>query len=102
MQIKKYLVTTLAIVSLLSIRVPAQQTNPTVVKTVVVTAQVKECELGQPVQLSVVAKDASGNIVNEKPSTYFAGPTQRMHSAVNRNQVSKGQQRIRTASEATD
>src|SRR6185295_14397536 len=29
---------------------------------------------GQQVKLTVVATDASGNAINEKPSTYFAGP----------------------------
>ena len=28
----------------------------------------------QQVKLAVVAKDAAGNVVNEPPSTYFAGP----------------------------
>ena len=42
--------------------------------TVEVSAPVKEAEVGQQVKISVVAKDASGNVVNEQPSTYFAGP----------------------------
>src|SRR5438477_12157454 len=54
---------------------PAQQPNPTsAVATVEVTASVKEAEVGQQVKLTVVAKDASGNLVKEEPSTYFAGP----------------------------
>jgi uncharacterized protein YjdB len=73
MKIKKFLVVMISL-SLLSISIAAQQTKSSVVKTVIVTAPVKETEVGQQVQLSVVAKDASGNIVNEKPSTYFAGP----------------------------
>src|ERR1051325_11221548 len=73
MKIKNFLVVMISL-SLLSISVAAQQTKSSVVKTVIVTAPVKETEVGQQVQLSVVAKDASGNIVNEKPSTYFAGP----------------------------
>ena len=44
------------------------------VTTVEVTAPVKTTEVGQQVKLTVVAKDASGKVVNEKPSTYFAGP----------------------------
>ena len=48
--------------------------SPAIVKTVEVTASTKEAEVGQPVKITVVAKDASGNVVNEKPSTYFAGP----------------------------
>src|SRR5262249_39634935 len=52
--------------------VPAQQ--PTRVATVEVTSSAKEAEVGQEVKLTVVAKDASGNVVNEPPSTYFAGP----------------------------
>jgi uncharacterized protein YjdB len=74
MQSKKFFAVVLVTISLLTISVAAQQTNSSVVKTVIVTAPVKETEVGQQVQVSVVAKDASGNIVNEKPSTYFAGP----------------------------
>jgi hypothetical protein len=44
------------------------------VVTVQVTAATKEAEVGQQVKLSVVARDASGSVVNEQPSTYFAGP----------------------------
>ena len=63
---------------LISSNVPAQQSSPTpaesTVSTVEVSAPVKEAEVGQQVKISVVAKDASGNVVNEEPSTYFAGP----------------------------
>ena len=63
---------------LLSFNVLAQDAStavsPSNVKTVVVTASTKEAEVGQQVKITVTAKDASGNVVNEKPSTYFAGP----------------------------
>lgn len=63
---------------LISSNLLAQQPTPTpaesAVKTVEVSASVKEAEVGQQVKISVVAKDASGNVVNEQPSTYFAGP----------------------------
>jgi len=63
---------------LLSFNVLAQDASPaavsSTVKTVEVTASTKEAEVGQPVKITVVAKDGSGNVVNEKPSTYFAGP----------------------------
>lgn len=54
----------------------AQEKNATTssVKNVEVTASAKEAEVGQEVKLKVVATDASGKVVNEKPSTYFAGP----------------------------
>jgi hypothetical protein len=62
----------------LSRNVLAQGSNPaattSAVKTVQVTASVKEAEVGQQVKLTAVAKDASGNVINEQPSTYFAGP----------------------------
>ena len=62
----------------LSSNLLAQQPSPTppasTVKTVEVSAPVKEAEVGQQVKISVVAKDAAGNVVNEQPSTYFAGP----------------------------
>ena len=50
---------------------PASSAN---IKTVVVTPATKEAEVGQQVKITVIAKDASGNIINEKPSAYFAGP----------------------------
>ncbi len=56
----------------------SQQPSPTppasTVSTVEVSAPVKEAEVGEQVKISVVAKDASGKVVNEEPSTYFAGP----------------------------
>ena len=70
----KVFITSLALITLITIEVRAQQTSPNAVKTVVVTAAVKETEVGQPVKLSVVAKDTSGHVVNEKPSVYIAGP----------------------------
>src|SRR5260370_27351554 len=48
--------------------------SPSVIKTVEVTASMKKAEVGQTVKLTAVAKDAAGNILNEQPSTYFAGP----------------------------
>lgn len=67
-----------AVTLLLSINVLAQDANPkavsAIVKTVEVAASTKEAEAGQQVKIIVTAKDASGAAVNEKPSTYFAGP----------------------------
>lgn len=51
----------------------AQQSNSNV-KNVQVTPSTKEAEVGQEIKLSVVATDASGRVISEKPSTYFAGP----------------------------
>lgn len=51
----------------------AQQSNSNV-KNVQVTPSAKEAEVGQEIKLSVVATDASGKVISEKPSTYFAGP----------------------------
>ena len=63
---------------LFSLNVLAQDASPaisaSVVETVVVTASVKEAEVGQQVKITVMAKDASGKVVTEKPSAYFAGP----------------------------
>ncbi|HSE18083.1 MAG TPA: Ig-like domain-containing protein [Pyrinomonadaceae bacterium] len=74
----KSLLTLVVATLLFSFNVLAQDASPAVsasmVKTVAVTASIKEAEVGQQVKISVVAKDASGNVVNEKPSTYFAGP----------------------------
>jgi len=63
---------------LFSLNVLAQDASPaisaSVVETVAVTASVKEAEVGQQVKITVMAKDASGKVVTEKPSAYFAGP----------------------------
>jgi len=48
--------------------------KPSAVATVEVTAAPTAAEVGQQVKLTVVAKDANGKVVNEPPSTYFAGP----------------------------
>lgn len=44
------------------------------VATVEITPSAKEAEVGQQIKLTAVAKDEKGNVVNEAPSTYFAGP----------------------------
>ncbi len=62
------------ILVLLSSNVLAQQSTTSAVKNVQVTASAKEAEVGQEVKLTVVATDASGKVLSEKPSTYFAGP----------------------------
>jgi uncharacterized protein YjdB len=63
---------------LLSTSVLAQNASTTSslsnVKSVQVTASAKEVEVGQSVKLTVVATDATGNVIKEQPSTYFAGP----------------------------
>lgn len=68
------LLSVVAITLLVSLNVTAQQANATAIKTVEVKPSVKEAEVGQQVKLTVVATDASGNVVSDKPSTYFAGP----------------------------
>src|SRR5688572_33493942 len=52
----------------------ASSTSASAVKVVQVSVPVKDAEVGQEVQVTVVATDASGKTVNEKPSTHFAGP----------------------------
>jgi len=60
---------------LLSINVFAQSTHATSnVKTVEITPSAQEAEVGQKIKLSVTATDASGQVVKEQPSVYFAGP----------------------------
>ena len=48
--------------------------SSTAVKAVQISVPVKEAEVGQEVQVSVVVTDGSGKTVDEKPSAYFAGP----------------------------
>lgn len=61
----------LAAILLLSINVLAQNST---VQTVQVSTSAKEAEVGQSIKVTVSALDAAGKVVNEKPSTYFAGP----------------------------
>ncbi|HEX3187714.1 MAG TPA: Ig-like domain-containing protein, partial [Pyrinomonadaceae bacterium] len=79
MKTQTSLLALIAVALLISYNTSAQQANSgastaTVVKTVQVSVPVKEAEVGQQVQVTVVATDAAGKTVSEKPSTYFAGP----------------------------
>ena len=77
LKVKRFIPISIAAIFILVLatNAPAQQPYPTsAVATVEVTASVKEAEVGQQVKLTVVAKDASGNVVKEEPATYFAGP----------------------------
>ncbi|HKO60303.1 MAG TPA: hypothetical protein VJV03_04010, partial [Pyrinomonadaceae bacterium] len=65
---------TLVTISVLLFHVAAHAQPAGAVATVEVTPSQKEADVGQQVKLTVVAKDASGKVVNEAPSTYFAGP----------------------------
>ena len=73
---KNSLFTVIATTLLLALNVMGQEAkNPApTVTNVQITPSVKEAEVGQDVKLTVVATDASGNVVKEQPSTYFAGP----------------------------
>jgi hypothetical protein len=73
---KNSLFTAIATTLLLAFNVMGQEAkNPApTVANVQITPSVKEAEVGQDVKLTVVATDASGNVVKEQPSTYFAGP----------------------------
>ena len=63
---------------LFSLNATAQQASTaaatSAVKNVQITPSAKEAEVGQQVKLTVIATDASGNAINEKPSAFFAGP----------------------------
>jgi hypothetical protein len=61
------------IVSIFALASSALAQQPAI-QTVEVKASAAEAEVGQTVKLTVIARDAAGNVVNEKPSTYFAGP----------------------------
>jgi len=64
-----------AIISMFALAANATAQRPTPsVNTVDVKASATEAEVGQQVKLTVIAKDQAGNVVNEQPSTYFAGP----------------------------
>jgi len=68
------LLTVLAATLLFSLNITAQQANTAAVKNVQITASTREAEVGQQVKITVVATDASGTVISDKPSTYFAGP----------------------------
>ena len=68
------LLTVVAATLLFSLNITAQQANTAAVKNVQITPSTREAEVGQQVRLTVVATDASGNVISDKPSTYFAGP----------------------------
>lgn len=73
--LNKTLLTIIFLLPLLSIDIAAQQSNSTTtVRTVLITPSAKEAEVGQEIKLTVVATDASGKVVKQKPATYFAGP----------------------------
>jgi hypothetical protein len=60
---------------LLAITTLAQQPAATsAVATVEVKGSETEAEVGQPVKLTVVAKDTAGKVLSEKPTSFFAGP----------------------------
>jgi uncharacterized protein YjdB len=68
------LLTVVAATLLFSLNITAQQANTAAVKNVQITASTREAEVGQQVKITVVATDASGTVISDKPSTYFAGP----------------------------
>lgn len=70
--IKRFAFGFIASIFLLASFAVAQQ--PAAVATVEVTPSQKEAEVGQEVKLTVVAKDALGNVLKQQPSTFFAGP----------------------------
>lgn len=73
-RIEQFALVTITSLFLAAVTALAQQPTASSVATVEVKASATEAEVGQQVKLSVVAKDAAGNIVNEQPATYFAGP----------------------------
>ena len=72
MYVKRFALGLLVSASLFALLAFAQQ--PASVAKVEVTSSANEAEVGQQIKLTVVAKDANGRVVNEQPSTYFAGP----------------------------
>jgi hypothetical protein len=78
MKTQNSLIALIAIALSFSTNARAQQASAsapaTNVKAVQVSVPIKEAEVGQEVHVTVVATDASGKAVNEKPSTFFAGP----------------------------
>lgn len=73
-----WLLSVITAVLVLPGNVAAQQQSANSAAPAVATVQIipsaREVEVGQEVKLSVTATDASGKVVKEQPSTYFAGP----------------------------
>src|SRR5215475_15522837 len=72
MYVKRFALGLLVSASLFALLAFAQQ--PASVAKVEVTSSANEAEVGQQIKLTVVAKDANGKVLNQEPSTYFAGP----------------------------
>src|SRR5215510_9807531 len=72
MYVKRFALGLMVSGSLFALVAFAQQ--PASVAKVEVTSSANEAEVGQQIKLTVVAKDANGRVLNEQPSTYFAGP----------------------------
>ncbi len=50
------------------------QAKPSAVKTIEIKSPAVEAEVGKPLKFTAHAKDGAGNVVNEKPSAWFAAP----------------------------
>jgi hypothetical protein len=59
----------------------AQESKLSAVKTVEISPATAEAEVGKPIKFTAVAKDEAGNVVNEKPSGWFAAPFDLAHAA---------------------
>ncbi len=69
------LIKRLVIIPFILLAIPAIAQQPTSsVATVEVKASVTEGEVGQQVKLTAMARDASGKILSEQPTSFFAGP----------------------------
>ncbi|HYO91890.1 MAG TPA: Ig-like domain-containing protein, partial [Pyrinomonadaceae bacterium] len=74
-----FLIWTAAVLAASGPTVLAQQTQPSpaaapAIATVEITPATAEAEVGKPLKFTAIAKDASGNRLNEQPSAWFAAP----------------------------
>lgn len=58
----------------------AQEPKPSAVKTVEISPASATAEVGKSIKFTAVAKDEAGNVVNEKPSGWFAAPFDLAHA----------------------
>lgn len=69
-----FLIAMIATAALARQQSPPVDTAPSPVKTVEVTPNVAEAEVGQQLKLSVIAKDESGKTIDVTPAVWFAAP----------------------------
>ena len=75
------LVSLLSLCATLAAYSQPDQGPPSKVQTIEIKSPVAEAEVGKPIKFSATVKDATGKILDEKPSAWFAAPFDLAHAA---------------------